>query len=320
MALVSRISSTKASQVLAPDSLVQSGSLTTGTITATVSGTAYAATLSGLTAQNLYYCYLRMNGGSLGLFFVTTVPSVYRVSFPEAILVGAFYTNTSSQFNGFISNSSVTPSTMTRITAVGSGTYNVPPKLIALRITCVSGGGGGAGAGSNGPGSDGAATWFGSTGLINCNPGGGGFYYNQGGAGGSAQVSAPAVLVRSSDGNAGGGGGGGGGQAYSAEGSGGSAGILGGGGKPSGSGAAAANSGAGGGGAPSANYAAGSGGGGGSGSISMIYAIDLATSYSYQLGDGGNGGVGSQATGGKGGSGLICVEEVKPNLEQLSIL
>lgn len=54
-------------------------------------GGAETHTLSGLTANSLYFLYMRINSGSVILTSSTSVPSVYRASFPEAILVGAFY-------------------------------------------------------------------------------------------------------------------------------------------------------------------------------------------------------------------------------------
>ncbi|OQW46487.1 MAG: hypothetical protein A4S09_16350 [Proteobacteria bacterium SG_bin7] len=72
---------------LIPDSLSHSG----GIITAVLSGVSYSHTLSGLTANTLYFLYMRINSGNVILTSSTSIPSVYRVSFPEAILVGAFY-------------------------------------------------------------------------------------------------------------------------------------------------------------------------------------------------------------------------------------
>lgn len=99
MALVNR-NKTTPQRHLIPTSLTHSA----GTITAVINGVSYSVNLTGLTANTLYFLYLRINSGTAQLFFVTTVPSTYRVSFPEAILVGAFYSNglTSVAFGSFI--------------------------------------------------------------------------------------------------------------------------------------------------------------------------------------------------------------------------
>lgn len=72
-----------------PDSLIHNS----GTITATFNSVNYSVTLSGLATNSLYFLYVRSVLGVTQLFFTASVPSVYRVSYPEAILVGAFYAN-----------------------------------------------------------------------------------------------------------------------------------------------------------------------------------------------------------------------------------
>lgn len=72
-----------------PDSLTHA----MGAITATFGSSSYPVALSGLSANTLYFLYLRINSGNLELFFSTSVPSVYKNSFQEAVLIGAFYSN-----------------------------------------------------------------------------------------------------------------------------------------------------------------------------------------------------------------------------------
>lgn len=79
-----------------PTSLTHSS----GIITAVVNGASYQVTLSGLTYVTRYFLYL--NNGSL--VYVTTLPSTYRATNPNAILVGAFYSNglASVAFGAFV--------------------------------------------------------------------------------------------------------------------------------------------------------------------------------------------------------------------------
>jgi len=74
-------------KVLIPNSIVHS----LGVITATFDFGSMDCTLSGLVANNLYFLY--KIDSSADLQFTTDVPSVYRVTFPEAVLIGAFYAN-----------------------------------------------------------------------------------------------------------------------------------------------------------------------------------------------------------------------------------
>lgn len=99
MALVNRNTVTQQKHII-PSSLTHNA----GVITAVVNGVSYPVSLSGLTANTLYFLYLRINAGTAQLFFVTTVPSTYRASFPEAKLVGAFYSNgfSSVAFGAFV--------------------------------------------------------------------------------------------------------------------------------------------------------------------------------------------------------------------------
>lgn len=83
-----------------PTSLTHSA----GTITAVVGSNTFTAAVGSPTSATLYFLYLRMNSGTLTMFNVTTLPSVYRVSFPEAILVGAYYSDGASSpaFGSFV--------------------------------------------------------------------------------------------------------------------------------------------------------------------------------------------------------------------------
>lgn len=64
-----------------------------GQIEAEFSAATYNVSLSGLTANTLYFLYTRKVSNVASLVYTTTVPSTYRVSFPDAVLVGAFYSN-----------------------------------------------------------------------------------------------------------------------------------------------------------------------------------------------------------------------------------
>jgi hypothetical protein len=94
MALVSR-SATQASQrYLIPKTLSHSGGIITASFeTNTTVGGSYQVTLTGLTANTRYFLYIRHSGITPSLFFATTTPSLYRVLFPDAVLVGAFYSD-----------------------------------------------------------------------------------------------------------------------------------------------------------------------------------------------------------------------------------
>lgn len=94
MALVQRLVRSAKDQYIIPESLTHSS----GTISATVNGIGYSCSLSGLTANTLYFLYLRPSQANIQ--FVTTVPSSYRASFPEAVLIGAFYASGGNSFNG----------------------------------------------------------------------------------------------------------------------------------------------------------------------------------------------------------------------------
>ncbi len=74
-------------EVLIPNNIVHS----LGVITATFDFGSMACTLAGLTENTLYYLY--KIDSSADLQFTTDAPSVYRVTFPEAIIVGAFYSD-----------------------------------------------------------------------------------------------------------------------------------------------------------------------------------------------------------------------------------
>lgn len=84
-----------------PDDLTHSS----GTISAVFGTTTYNVNLSGLSANTLYYLYIRKVSGVSTLVFVTTAPSTYRLSFSDAVLIGAFYANglSSVGFGSFVS-------------------------------------------------------------------------------------------------------------------------------------------------------------------------------------------------------------------------
>ena len=117
MALVNRKEN---GRYVIPTSLTHSS----GTITAVVNQVGYSVNLSGLSANTLYFLYLRINSGTTQLFFSAIVPSSYRASFSEALLVGAFYSNGNSSpaFGSFINIEGV-PKTSNEIPFVGSGTW-----------------------------------------------------------------------------------------------------------------------------------------------------------------------------------------------------
>lgn len=83
-----------------PDSLSHSS----GTVTAVFGSTTLITSLTGLTANSLYFLYVRKVSGVTSLVYSTTVPSTYRVSFIDAVLVGAFYSNglTSVAYGDFV--------------------------------------------------------------------------------------------------------------------------------------------------------------------------------------------------------------------------
>lgn len=95
-------------QHLIPDSLTQSA----GVVTAVIGAATLTVNVGSPAANTLYYLYLRMNGPTSTLFSVVTIPSVYRASFPEAILIGAYYSNgvASPAFGSFV-NINGTPRT-----------------------------------------------------------------------------------------------------------------------------------------------------------------------------------------------------------------
>jgi hypothetical protein len=83
-----------------------------GQITATFPSASYNVNLTGLSANTLYFLYTRKVSNVASLVYSTTVPSTYRVSFPDAVLVGAFYSNglVSVGFGSFVNIEGV-PST-----------------------------------------------------------------------------------------------------------------------------------------------------------------------------------------------------------------
>lgn len=104
---------------LTPTSLTHSA----GTITAVVGTKTYTVSVGSPTANTLYHLYLRISGGTLTMFAVTTIPSTYRVSFPEAVLVGAYYSNgiTTPAFGTFVNIDGVPTSQPIQYNPVVSG-------------------------------------------------------------------------------------------------------------------------------------------------------------------------------------------------------
>jgi len=284
-----------------------------------------------LTLQNLYMVYAVRNAGNTELRISTNVNSIGPSGFSSWKLVGAFYTNTSATFNGLVSNKSETASTIVRF-ITGSGTYITPPQTLELVFLVAGGGGSGSGGGNNdaGSGSGGNPSTINST-LIVGSGGSGGTPLSSGGAGGLFTINSPALDIGSSNGSYGDitsmaifGSftnsiyqGGTGGSGFGAGGGGGytTAGVS-----------ALDNTGGGGGGGglvdSGGGYHAGGSGGGGGG-IARAKITSPASSYTYSVAAqqttvgaaGTSGGIGGQ-----GGSGLIVIEEIKPNLEQLKDL
>lgn len=82
-----------------PTTLVQSA----GTVTATFPDATYTCNVaSGLTAFSMHYLYLRKISGVITLVFSTQIPSVFRATYADALLVGAFTANESSAFASFV--------------------------------------------------------------------------------------------------------------------------------------------------------------------------------------------------------------------------
>lgn len=105
---LTNLTPTSRQRYVIPSSLTHSS----GIITAVVNGASYQVSLSGLTYVTRYFLYL--NNGSL--VYVTTVPSTYKVSNPNATLVGAFYSNglASVAFGAFVNIEGI-PTTSTAI-------------------------------------------------------------------------------------------------------------------------------------------------------------------------------------------------------------
>ena len=110
---------------LIPESLTHSS----GIITAVVYGQNYTASVGTPAANTLFFLYL--NSGSL--VSTTTVPSTYRVSNPNAILVGAWYSNGVSPTPGW--------GTFVNIEGTPIASWNAGPVALSAE-------GGGAGKGS----------------------------------------------------------------------------------------------------------------------------------------------------------------------------
>lgn len=101
MALVPRAKLfANSTQHLIPDSLTQNA----GVVTAVIGAATLTVNVGSPAANTIYFLYMRMNGPTSTLFSVVTTPSVYRASFPEAILIGAYYSNgaASPAFGSFV--------------------------------------------------------------------------------------------------------------------------------------------------------------------------------------------------------------------------
>jgi hypothetical protein len=303
----------------------------------TIGGTQYTVTSNltrtiatdvTLTLQNLYMVYAVVSAGVATLRVSTNLNSVGPAGFTSWKLVGAFYTDASAAFIDFVSAKSITPSTTQKITSTSPTTYNVPPKAV-LRVRMCGGGGGGSGSGTIAGTAAviGSNTTFGS--LLTATGGGQGIWGSSAGVGGGFVINAGAVGI-GLEGTYGGthtynamavgnfypiGANGGGCPMFSP-------GQSGNGGQPAN--LQTTNYGAGGAGGGTGTGAAGmltGASGGGGGSLDVIIALP-ASSYTVQCGIGGTaGGAGTAgAIGGLGQQGVIFIEEIKPNLEQLLIL
>jgi hypothetical protein len=197
----------------------------------------------------------------------------------------------------------VTQPTTQVLTSGFGATYTRPANVKSIRVRLAGAGGGGSG-NAGGAGTGGGTTSFGT---LSANGGGGATGSGgSGGAGGSA--SGGDINLK------GGGGGGSHNNALAgntpAGGVGGASAFGGGGAGGGGSagGAGAANTGGGGGGG-SATDGTASGGGGGSGGYCEERINSPAATYTYTVGTGGAGSAGATYAGGRGGDGIIIVEE-----------
>lgn len=119
-------------QYIIPNSLTHSS----GIITAVMNTTQYSVSLTGLTAITLYYLYLRTNAGVTQLFYSAATPSVYRITYPEATLVGAFYSNGLSPvaFGSFVNIEGSPESNVFAFNATGSWNTNVAHNGLIARF------------------------------------------------------------------------------------------------------------------------------------------------------------------------------------------
>lgn len=249
------------------------------------------------------------------------VGSVLDIGVPAANSV-----NTASIQNAAVTDAKTnfTYPTITRLSAAGSGTYNVPAGVKHIRLKMVGGGGGGGGGGnSGGVGGTGGTTDFGGMTCLGGTGGQGGVSAGSGGAGGAGGATGGTTFGDAVVSVRGGSGTGGSAQFSSlatspAGGAGGSSPFGGnGGGSAGGQNSATAgidNTGSGGGGgsgngAGSQNVSAG--GGGGAGGYRERFITPLLSSYSYTVGGGGVGGTAGTAgvAGAAGGAGVIIIEE-----------
>ena len=99
MALVQRLIKSNQKYII-PSSLTHSA----GTITAVINGKVMTVAVGSPAANTLYHLYVRMNGPTLTMYAVTTVPSAYRASYSDAVLIGAYYSNglSTPSFGSFV--------------------------------------------------------------------------------------------------------------------------------------------------------------------------------------------------------------------------
>lgn len=197
---------------------------------------------------------------------------------------------------------------VTRVTATGGGTYNVPANTVYLYVLARGAGGGGAGTGATAAsGTDGGSTTFTDSSIVSLTAGGGakgqpGNVSGSGGAGGTAtggDFNFPGQQGNSTFNLASSPGGDGGPSP--------TMGVFGTHGAPANNGGAApANSGGGGGGGGSGAANPGGNGGGGGGCVVIYITSSLASSYTYSVGAKGTGG-GGAFSGGNGADGELIV-------------
>lgn len=74
-----------------------------GTVTAVFPDATYTCSVaSGLTAFSMHYLYLRKISGVITLVFSTQIPSTFRATFADALLIGAFTATAAPAFSQFV--------------------------------------------------------------------------------------------------------------------------------------------------------------------------------------------------------------------------